>query len=379
MDITELRENIDQVDAQLVQLLAKRLEFALEINRAKRAHRMPLRDAEREAIVLGAAQVHTQPPLDSSEALDLMRMILEFSRGAVKRRITAEGVEPLHVAIIGVGLIGGSIARALKRANQAHTISGVDLPHRLVSAQGAGLFKTLHEPRHGKLAVQDADVVFLCAPPSRNLELLAAVMADAKPGAIVTDVGGVKRAICDAAASIATKAVFIGGHPMAGKATAGFENSTASLFESRAWVLSPERGVDKAALRRLKALIESTGASVQLLTGDEHDRIVPAVSHLPQLAAIALTLTVGGRDHGIAGPALMDMTRLAESSPHLWQELLAASRTEVVGEVQRLRTYLTEIEMALGLHEPLLALFERAAALRKTMVSGSVVQAEAGE
>lgn len=378
MDITELRQNIDQLDSQILELLARRLELALEVNRSKRAHRMPLRDATREALVLDGAETGAKAPLDGAEARELMRQLLEFSRGAVRRRLCAEGVPALRVAIIGAGLIGGSIARALKRANTEHTLRCIDLPHRLDAPRAAGLFASLHEPRDGKTAVADADLVFLCAPPSRNLELLPKVLADA-PGAIVTDVSGVKRAICEAGRAAASGATFIGGHPMAGKAHSGFEHATAALFDGRAWVLSPERDVNTDHLRTLKSVVESMGASVQLLSADEHDRIVPAVSHLPQLASVALMLAVGGRDHGISGPGLMDMTRLAESSGHLWQELLGNSRTEVIGEVQRLRTYLTEIEIALGLNEPLLSMFERAGELRRQMLKSSVVQPEAGE
>jgi prephenate dehydrogenase len=121
------------------------------------------------------------------------------------------------------------------------------------------------------------------------------------------------------------------------------------------------------------------GAAIQLLTPDEHDRIVPAVSHLPQLCSIALMLAIGGRDHGIAGPALRDMTRLAESDGELWDDLLNGCRDQAVGEVQRLRAYLTELEVALGLKEPVAHLFKRANQLRREMIESSVVSPEIGE
>jgi prephenate dehydrogenase len=278
-------------------------------------------------------------------------------------------------------LIGGSLALALKRATPDHTITGVDLADRLAAPWECGAFESVHSPDEGAKAIERADVVFLCTPPSRNLELLVRVMQDAPTGAIITDVGGIKRDICsEAQKHLDTPGpLFVGGHPMAGKASSGFEHASASLFENRAWVLTPDRHAPADRLRVLHRLIESTGASVQLLTADEHDRIVPAVSHLPQLCAVALMLTIGGRDHGIAGPALREMTRLAESSADLWHELLASCREEAVGEVQRLRTYLTELEVALGLKEPVTALFKRAALLREQMIKGSVTQLEIGE
>jgi prephenate dehydrogenase len=381
MDIAELRGEIDQIDRKLLTLLAQRLELALEVNRAKQHQRLPLHDAHRESNVIRAAREAASDSLQASEAADFMQSLLQFSRASVKRRMAAEDVSPCRIAILGLGLIGGSLALALKRATPGHSITGVDLPERVHAPRECGVFEAVFPADNGAKAVEDADVVFLCAPPSRNLELLAGVFQDAPTGAIITDVGGLKRDICDRARRLSDVPgpLFIGGHPMAGKAVAGFKHASPSLFEGRPWVLTPDRHTPPDRLRVLHRLIESTGAGVQLLTADEHDRIVPAVSHLPQLCSVALMLTVGGRDHGIAGPALREMTRLAESSPDLWHELLAGCREQAVGEVQRLRTYLTELEVALGLKEPVTGLFERAALLRRQMLKGSVTSLEIGE
>ncbi len=381
MEINELRDKIDEIDRQLIELLARRLGVAREINEAKHALRLPLRDAHREATVTERAQNHAPPPLHGSEAAAWMQQVLDASRAAVRRRMSSAEVAPMRIAIIGLGLVGGSIARALKRAQPAHTIVGIDLRERLGAPGESGLFESLHTAAEGSKAVSDADAVFLCASPSRNLELLGVLLNDVADKCIITDVSGIKRAICDKARALfaGPGPLFVGGHPMAGKAVSGFANSSADLFEGRAWVLSPEQGAPPDRVRVLQRLIESMGGAVQLLTPEEHDRIIPAVSHLPQLVSVALMLTIGGRDHGIAGPALRDMTRLAESSGDLWQELLAASRSDVVGEIQRMRTYLTEMEIALGLGDHVTHLFERANELRREMLRKSVITPEAGE
>ncbi|MCC7508925.1 MAG: prephenate dehydrogenase/arogenate dehydrogenase family protein [Planctomycetes bacterium] len=381
MEINELREQIDAIDRQLVELLARRLGVALEINEAKQALRLPLRDAQREAAVTEYAREHAPAPLHASEAAAWMQQVLDASRAAVKRRMSGAELPPMRIAIVGLGLVGGSIARALKRAQPDHTLVGIDLAERLEAPRKSGLFKSLHTAADGAKAVGDAAVVFLCASPSRNLELLGVLLNDVSDHCIITDVGGVKRAICDKARTLfaGPGPLFVGGHPMAGKAVSGFANSSADLFDGRAWVLAPEPDVPADRLRVLQRLVESIGGAVQLLTAEEHDRIIPAVSHLPQLVAVALMLTIGGRDHGIAGPALREMTRLAESSGELWQELLAASRSDVVGEIQRLRSYLTEMEIALGLGDHVTHLFQRANDLRRDMLRASVIGPEAGE
>ncbi len=381
MDIEELLNSIDSLDRQLLELLAQRFELALEINRHKQRLRLPLRDTGREVKILDAARASAANPLYAAEAEQFMQQLLAFSRQAVRRRMAAHDVKPQRIAIVGLGLIGGSVARALKRATPGHTLSGIDLPGRLDTPRESNLFEQLVTPEQGAGAVKDADVVFLCAPPSRNLELLPTVMRDAPINAIVTDVGGVKRKICEVARTSFEPPgpLFVGGHPMAGKSLSGFEHSTASLFEARPWILTPERHTPVSKLRALWRLLESTGAAVQIISADEHDRIMPALSHLPQLGAVALTLTIGGRDRGLAGPALQDMTRLAESSAELWQELLSASREECVGELQRLRTYLTELEVALGLGEPVSGHFQRAAKMRAELMRAAVTNHETGE
>lgn len=381
MEIEELRSEIDSIDRNLLSLMAKRLQLALEINRAKQRAKLPLRDSSRERRVLATAAHGKYPPILDTEAAAIMRAVLDFSRTAVKRRIATEDLKPLNIAMVGIGMVGGSVAKALKRAMPAHKLMGVDLPEQLDGPGLSGLFDGLVTPKRSSDAVRSADVVFLCAPPAQNLELLEVMHREVADATIVTDVGGVKQRICDRARLLyaVPGPVFVGGHPMAGKAQSGFEYSSAELFQDRAWILTPDAGTDVEPLRVLKSLIESTGAAVQLLTPEEHDRLVPAVSHLPQLASVALMLTIGGRDRGVGGPALRDMTRLAESSPALWEELLASSRETVVGEIQRFRAYLTELEIALGLGENVTNQLERARALRQRMMDESVTELPPGE
>ncbi|MCC6465292.1 MAG: prephenate dehydrogenase/arogenate dehydrogenase family protein, partial [Planctomycetes bacterium] len=300
----------------------------------------------------------------------VMQALLHALRRLTRVRSAARLVAPRRIAIIGLGLMGGSLAAALKRAQPAHALAGVDEAGRLERPRGSGLFTTLHEPSGGAAAVADAELVFLCAPWRTNLKLLPQIARDAGRSAVITDVGGLKREVCESAATVFAgpdAPLFVGGHPMAGKARGGFENASADLFEERAWVLTPSRDTPIEPLRLLKQVIESTGAIVQLLRPEEHDAAAVAVSHLPQLAAVALMLCAGGRDRGMAGPGLLDMTRLAASPAAQWNDLLGARSPEVIAEIQRLRAYLSEFEIALSLREGLDKWFDRANALRREL------------
>lgn len=353
-----------------MQLLARRAELSLAVHDAKQAAGLPPRDADREAAILAGARAAARPPLTQEGAEAVMQALLHALRRLTRVRSAARLVAPRRIAIIGLGLMGGSLAAALKRAQPGHALAGVDEAGRLERPRGSGLFTTLHEPSGGAAVVADAELVFLCAPWRTNLKLLPQIARDAGRSAVITDVGGLKREVCESAATVFAgpdAPLFVGGHPMAGKARGGFENASADLFEERAWVLTPSRDTPIEPLRLLKQVIESTGAIVQLLRPEEHDAAAVAVSHLPQLAAVALMLCAGGRDRGMAGPGLLDMTRLAASPAAQWNDLLGARSPEVIAEIQRLRAYLSEFEIALSLREGLDKWFDRANALRREL------------
>ena len=240
----------------------------------------------------------------------------------------------MRVAIAGLGLIGGSIARAL--AASGHHVTGLDVPAVLRRARRAGAIAV--SATSAVEAAARSDVVFLAAPPRANLRLLRA-LAVGGHGAIVTDVGSVKRPICAEAIRLGLRR-FVGGHPMAGSPAAGFGASDAALFEGRAWVLTPAPG--RRPPRRLLALIRDLGARPVVTTPAEHDRAVAFLSHVPQIVAWALADAAGGdpvarRHLRLAGPAYRDMTRIADSPRKLWSQILEQNRAEVRRALEALR------------------------------------------
>src|SRR6266542_4400311 len=201
------------------------------------------------------------------------------------------------VAIVGLGLIGGSLARALTRG--ADGVIGVDrdrVRRRAVRAGAvAGTTGTVE-------AAAGVDVLVLAAPPEANLRLLRRLARVARPGLVITDVGSVKRPIVQEAARLGLRG-FVGGHPMAGTEGAGFLASSPDLFLGRPWVVTPAG--DPAAVRRVRGLVRAVGARPVELEAE------------------------AGRWRSLAGPGFHDMTRLARSPRRLWREILAQNDAEV--------------------------------------------------
>ena len=240
----------------------------------------------------------------------------------------------MKVAVAGLGLIGGSVARGLTRAG--HTVVGVDVPAVRRRALRAGAVASCSARLEA--AAGSSDVIVLAAPPQANLRLLGRLARLAPADLVITDVGSVKQPICREAARLGL-AGFVGGHPMAGNEGAGFGASSAHLFRGRPWILAP--GPERA-LGLVRRLVRSLGARPAVLEPEEHDRMVAYLSHLPQLVAWALVAAARGdraarRRLGLAGPGYRDMTRLAQSPRGLWREILHQNRVEVARALRAFR------------------------------------------
>jgi prephenate dehydrogenase len=230
------------------------------------------------------------------------------------------------VAIAGLGLIGGSLAKALTRAG--YRVLGVDAPGRARAARRAGAIAA--SLPSVAAAAREADVLVLAAPPAANLRLLREAARAASGALVITDVSSVKRPIAAAARRLGL-ARFVGGHPMAGRERSGFAASSADLFRGAPWILAPSAAV---AQRLVARLARDVGARPVVVPEAAHDRAMAYLSHLPQVVAWALASAaradrVAGRLLRLAGPGFRDMTRLAASPRSLWREILAQNADEV--------------------------------------------------
>jgi prephenate dehydrogenase len=230
------------------------------------------------------------------------------------------------VAVIGLGLVGGSLARALTAAG--YEVTGVDWPwvvRRALRSRAITLGATRAEAAAG------ADVVVLAAPPATNLRLLRRLARVAAPGLVITDVSSVKGEIVREASRLRLPG-FVGGHPMAGTEKRGFAASSGGLFRGAPWWVVPGRS--RRANRLVRELVRAVGARPITTDAATHDRAMAFLSHLPQLVSWALMGAARGdrvarRQLRRAGPGFRDMTRLARSPRLLWADILRANRREV--------------------------------------------------
>jgi prephenate dehydrogenase len=272
----------------------------------------------------------------------------------------------VKLGIVGVGLIGGSVALAARRADSSLRVVGIDVDRTAEAAKAAGIIDEAADLD----SLCRCDVIVLAAPVSANLAWLDR-LSSAETNAIVTDVGGTKRQMMVKAQSLPSLA-FVGGHPMAGSEHSGFPAATPSLFEGRRWFLTPGPGVTPSQTARVESLVKGFGAVPSVTDADAHDRIMAAVSALPQVTASALMAVVGERvdDEGLAmsGPGLRDTTRLAGSAATWMTDGLAHNSREVADAIDALINELRLLRDQLDTPERARDLFARAQAWRKTLL-----------
>jgi len=247
------------------------------------------------------------------------------------------------VAIIGVGLIGGSFGLALKKAGFGGSILGVSSAATIKAAVERG---AIDEGLALAEAAARADLIYLAQPIGRILDTLRKIDDLVRPGTLITDAGSTKVSIVAAARLHLRRAGFLGGHPMAGKERRGVAEADADLFRGRTYVLTPEEPqmLDIPVAVEFVDWIRRIGAVPVVLNAQEHDRVVSFTSHLPQLVATALAATVAehaGDNLSVAGPGLRDSTRLALSSFELWRDILATNSGPIE---QALAAYISKLE-----------------------------------
>lgn len=275
-----------------------------------------------------------------------------------------------RAAILGTGLLGGSLAAALKQRRLARTVIGFSPGDSGDRALSLGLIDARAESPAA--AVAGADLVVLAAPVSENARLIATIRGHLAPGALLTDVSSVKRPVIDAARRVLGDrlADFVASHPIAGSDRSGPQAADPALFDGRLVVVTPLAESSPAQQTRLLSLWHALGATTRLLDADVHDRLYALVSHWPHAVAFAMADTVAA-DPAPGGPwagkGLLDLTRIAASSPELWADILLQNAEPVLAVARRFRERTERIENALrdGDRDALRALFASAADWRR--------------
>ena len=230
------------------------------------------------------------------------------------------------IGFIGLGLIGGSIAKAIRKFHpDYHILAYARHKETLAAALNSGVIDGVLEKEDERYKI--CDYVFLCAPVEYNIEYLKYLKTVISDSCIITDAGSVKGPIHEAVEKLEMDHCFIGGHPMAGSERSGFSNSSDHLLENAYYILTPGGQVSLNKLTEFSELVDSLGAIPMVLTAEEHDFITAGVSHLPHIIASSLVNLISSLDNDaeymktIAAGGFRDITRIASSSPVMWQQI----------------------------------------------------------
>ncbi|EAX47124.1 Prephenate dehydrogenase [Thermosinus carboxydivorans Nor1] len=280
----------------------------------------------------------------------------------------------LVVAVVGLGLIGGSLALALKKYTN-HSVCGCDISaDTLKQALQAGAVDRAETKIHE--AVNGADVVIFCLPVSHIPAAIAEAAPYFKPGAVITDVASAKGCLLATVPGLMPREVtYIGGHPMAGSEKSGFTAAHAELFVGRPYILTqPEKASDEA-MARLRQIITAIGAIPVVMDGELHDMVVAQISHIPHIMAAALVNLAGSGKHShlslsLAAGGFRDMTRIAASNPALWVDICFSNRTQIINSLKQLQEVLQRVTQNLEENDVsgLAAFLSQAREMREALV-----------
>jgi len=271
------------------------------------------------------------------------------------------------LAVVGVGLIGGSLALALKEAGAVGHVVGVGrgLPN-LETALRLGVVDSYTQDLAEGVA--GADVIFLATPVQALGTVAKQAMPHCKAGAILTDGGSVKQAVIDAIEPHLRDDVhFVPGHPIAGTENSGAEAAFATLYRERRCILTPTANTDNVALDTIRTMWQLVGSQVVIMDVEKHDRVLAAISHLPHMVAYALVNAVGAYDRydenilEYSAGGFRDFTRIASSDPTMWRDIALTNREALVEMMAQFETFFAELkeDVAIGSGDRLFEFFRR--------------------
>jgi len=280
-----------------------------------------------------------------------------------------------NICIIGLGLIGGSLAKSIRRRYMDCFITGIDTNQENLDA---ALFEgTINVGTKGICPeIQKAEIIFICTPINSIPGILSQIAPLISPETIITDTGSIKHEIMEAAQRIlGSKANFIGGHPMAGTQHSGYKASLPHLFENAYYVLTPLPSVPESVTDSLAELLKSIGAIPLIMDAKEHDEVVSSISHLPHVVAAALVNTVSSMEdprnlrEQLAAGGFRDITRIASSDPAMWESISFSNRTELLKAITLMQEQLEHFVQILkaGQRQEVYTYFKRAQQYRSSL------------
>lgn len=323
MSLNKLRQQLDKINAEIVAAMNKRMQVAEEIAAYKKEQGLPFEDIEREKEVIELAKNKSEHPILKDKIGELFKLLMA----------SAKDIEPwqryqespfLKIGIIGLGLMGGSIAKALKTKNSAITIATLHADNQdIVEAVKVGIIDVCY-PTLEQL-IKNCELIILSTPLSAIIPLAESIAKVGCHDLIVIDIGSVKSQIAEAFEKLSSESIeFVATHPMAGSEKQGFAHSQATLFLRAPWVITPHRHNKEQTLHKVEQLLLYLGSSPKRMNPRDHDEQAALISHLPgMISADYLRFVEEKRPESlsIAGPGFRSFTRLAHSNAQMRKEI----------------------------------------------------------
>lgn len=282
-----------------------------------------------------------------------------------------------NFTLIGLGLIGGSIAKAIKKTYPTARISVLEKDqHSVEMAISEGIIE------RGLQSIEeipaDTELLFLCTPVEWNRKFLRELAPKLSSHTLLTDVGSTKRSIMEEAEALGLSSRFCGGHPMAGSESSGYKASDSLLLENAYYLLTPGQGFPTEAIEKMKNFLSSIGSIPFVMSPEEHDKAVACVSHLPHLIAASLVKLLKEEDEKgtmkkLAAGGFKDISRIASSSPIMWQQICLSNKEPILQMIAHYQDLLAEIKASIEKEEPqgIAELFRESGEYRNSMDSSA--------
>lgn len=356
-ELQKLRHQIDNIDQQIQNLMQQRAGYAIKVGQFKlRTEKTPIfYRPDREAEVINKIQARNQGPLSNQDLNELFSSLMQKCRQLQLHltNVTPATSKQKQLTIIGLGLMGGSIAMAAKASHLFEKIVAYDVDKKSIqTAKKVGAID--NSEKTIAAAAKGAGLIVIAVP----IEKLEMVLKQLKPvinkNTVITDIISVKQSVAILAKKILGTQFkqFILGHPIAGSEKQGFTAAKADLFNHRTVVLTPNKQTLPTALKTVTTFWQQLGSQVEILTPQLHDQFLATTSHFPQLLTYAYAATVGQQKKlesmlKFTGTGFRDFTRLAKSNPNLWTGICLANRQELIKQLAQLQKTLTNLHTAL--------------------------------
>jgi len=356
--LSSFRSEIDEIDDTITSLLEKRLRITAKIGRLKQLQGIAVHDSSRENQIVSRIETKSFDSRIKASIVSIFGEIFNQSRRLQTLDTANRNLQSgfSNVAVIGLGLIGGALARQIRARFPKTKIMAFDNSSSPDDATDEGVVDVVL--KNAVDCIDDATLIILAATPSANLEILRELAPLARQGQLIVDVTSTKTDVCSEADKLNLQADFIGGHPLFGSEKSGFKNSGEVAVEGKTFLLTPTKNSSETSMKRVSNWLTGLGLNVQVTDAEKHDACLAITSHLVQLVSVALgnVLVKQGSDAApnsvqektsLSGPSFRNLSRLMASPSGLWSEILQSNKEHVLNAIDGMQAELSTMRSEL--------------------------------